>query len=87
MALQTYMFSFLTLQLFMYVSMSSVVTNMPQITQPLAFAEFYFNSFVNTEVWVQTIAVGFISLGIWFVRNAARNLQTQRHPKVAHARN
>lgn len=87
MALQTYVFSFLTWQLFMYVSMSSVITNMPRITQPLAFAEFYFNSFVNTGVWVQTIAVGFMSLGIWFVRNTARNLQAQRHPKVAHVRN
>jgi hypothetical protein len=66
--------------------MPSVVMNMPRVTQPLAFAEFYFNSFVNTDVWVQAIAVGFMSLGAWFVRNTIRNLQAQKHPKVAHAR-
>ena len=86
MALQTYLFSFLTWQLFVYVSMSSVVANMPSITTPLMFAQFYFNSFINTGLWVQAIAVGFMSLGIWFVRNTVRNMKTQGHPKVAHAR-
>lgn len=86
MALQTYIFSFLTWQLFIYVSMSSVMANMPSVKTPFAFVQFYFHSFINTEVWVQAIAVGFMSLGIWFVRNTVRNMKAARYPKVAHAR-
>ena len=82
-ALQTYLFSFLTWQLFMYVSMPSIVANAPQLSHPLAFAEFYFNSFINTEFWVQAIAVGLMSLGIWFVRNSIRNIKAHTVPKVA----
>lgn len=87
-ALQTYVFSFLTWQLFMYVSMPSVVANMPSAMTPIVFTEFYFNSFVNTEFWVQIIAVGLMSLGIWFVRNTIRNMtQAQRRPRIAPVRN
>jgi len=81
-AVQTYVLSFLVYQLFVYVSMTSVVANMPSIMRPGAFFEFYFNSFVNTELWVQAIAVGVLSLGSWLVRNIIRNIgagQLVRH--------
>lgn len=74
-AVQTYVLSFFVYQLFLYVSMAHVVANMPSMLRPAAFVEFYFNSFVNTELLVQMIAVGVLSLGSWLIRSITRNVR------------
>ena len=74
-ALQTYVMSFFTVQLFVFVSLPHVVANMPSITHPVEFLSFYASSFLNTEPLVQIIAVGFLTSIVWLTRNIVRNLE------------
>ena len=72
-ALQTYVLSFLVVQLLRFVSMPHVLANMPSLFEPVAFAQFHAISFLNTEPIVQLFAVGTISLSAWLVRGIVRN--------------
>lgn len=68
MALQTYLLAFLTWQLFLYVSMPHVIANAPNILHGKAFVEFYIQSFLRTQLIVQVLAVGILSMAIWIAR-------------------
>ena len=74
-ALQTYLLSFLTLQLFLFVSMRHVVENAPGILNVAAFARFYAQSFLQTEPVVQVLAVGVLSVTSWMARGIVRNMK------------
>lgn len=74
-ALQTYLLSFLTLQLFLFVSMRHVVENAPNVFDVGAFARFYAQSFLQTELSVQVLAVGVLSVSSWMARGIVRNVK------------
>ncbi len=75
MALQTYLLAFLTWQLFLYVSMPHIIANAPNILHGRAFVEFYIQSFLRTQLIVQVLAVGILSLVIWIVRQMVYSLR------------
>ena len=77
-AVQTYALSFLIWQLFVYVSMPHVLANMPSIEKPVELFNFMAASFVKTELVVQVLAVGTISLLIWLGRNIFRNISSRK---------